>query len=616
MPSTSTPDYIIVGGGLCGLVLAARLSEDPSVSVCVLESGSENFHDENIDVPANLARTWGNPQYDATFFSTPQKGAGARQIFLPRGKGLGGSTLVRRTLNFVLSAISLLDQQLGNPGWNWNEFMKYFKKATQSESFTYCPQDVAAYGMHFDENAHGTDGPLKKTFPRCMDALVQPALQTADILGIRRNPDPSAGDNRGIFVATKSIDANATRSSAASAYYEPNKSRPNLVVLTGARVSRLLTANGSGSGIVIRGVEYLQGDALKVLEASREVILCAGSYETPKILELSGIGDPSILGKHGIPVVLDLKSVGENHRECQDHLVYTVTARLKGKLETYDSMQSPQVAEWQKKLYTEERTGLLSATPSLFAFLPLRTVDKDGIILDSARKMKLEGTNVAAQMTFKLQQQWLDNDRIPWIQYVAPFPNPALNEVSSINFIDRFMPGPGASVEPGRAYMTINAMLHHPFSRGSVHITSPDPLQPPAIELNALDNDADLAIFAETYKFAGKFLKTGPLGALVEEVICPATELKTDVDINAFLRQSLGSSFHPVGTVGMLPQKDGGCVDPSLKVYGTANLRVVDASIIPVLISAHLQATLYAIAEKVCLVPSDVERPHDIVLGC
>ncbi|KAF7367188.1 Choline dehydrogenase [Mycena sanguinolenta] len=567
MPSTSIPDYIIVGGGLCGLVLAARLSEDPSVSVCVLESGSETFHNESIDVPANLAQTWGNPNHDWTFFSTPQKEADGRPIFLPRGKGLGGSTLINvmeltRASSVEYDAI----EELGNPGWNWND--------PQSETFTYSPQEVETYGMHFDDNAHGTDGPLKKTFPRCMDTLVQPALQTAETLGIHRNSDPSAGDNRGIFVATKSIDTNATRSSAASAYYEPNKNRPNLTVITGARVGRLLTVKGSGSGIVIKGVEYLQGDALKVLEASKEVILCAGSYQTPQILELSGIGDPSIIGKLGIPVVLDLKS---------DHLVYTFTSRLKGKLETFDSMQDPEVAERQKKLYIEEKTGLLSATPSLFAFLPFDTVDKDGIILDSARNLKLEDANAAAQKTFKLQQQWAANDRIPWID---------------INFIDRFMPGPGANFEPGKAYMTINVLLFHPFNRGSVHITSSDPLQNPAIELNALDNDVDLAVFVETYKFAQKFLTTGPLGALVEEVICPATELKTDDDIKKFLRQSLGSSFHPVGTVGMLPEKDGGCVDPTLKVYGTANLRVVDASIIPINMSAHPQATLYAIAEK------------------
>jgi choline dehydrogenase-like flavoprotein len=127
--------------------------------------------------------------------------------------------------------------------------------------------------------------------------------------------------------------------------------------------------------------------------------------------------------------------------------------------------------------------------------------------------------------------------------------------------------------------MTINVMLLHPFNRGSVHITSSDPLQNPAIELNAFDNDVDLAVLVETYKFARKFLTTGALGALVDEEICPATELKTDDDIKEFLRQSLASSFHPVGTVGMLPKKDGGCVDPSLKVYGTANLRVVSSLI-------------------------------------
>ncbi|KAJ7717135.1 GMC oxidoreductase-domain-containing protein [Mycena metata] len=370
------------------------------------------------------------------------------------------------------------------------------------------------------------------------------------------------------------------------AYYEPNKDRPNLTILGGARVVRLLTGKDAGSEIVIRGVEYLKGNALNVLEASKEVILCAlsgkgrvnftdaglsGSYGSPKILELSGIGDPLILGKLGISVVLDLKSVGANHQAniMPVTIEQTLTFQagppfftLKGKVETYDSVQDPEVAKTQKELYTEARTGLLSATPSLFAFLPLQTVDKDDIILDSARKLKLADANAAAQKTFKLQQEWLVDDHIPWID---------------INFIDRFMPGPGATFEPGRAYMTINN---------------------PAIELNIFDNNVDLDMFVETYKFARKFLTAGPLGALVEEEICPATELKTDDDIRDFLRQSVGSSFHPVGTVGMLPEKDGGCVDAELKVYGTANLRVVDASIIPINISAHLQATLYAIAEK------------------
>ncbi|KAK6978052.1 choline dehydrogenase [Favolaschia claudopus] len=576
----STYDYIIVGGGLCGLVLAARLSENPTISVCVLESGTENFHDDNIDIPANLAQTWGNPQFDSTFFSTPQKEAGGRPIFLPRGKGLGGSTLINvmeltRASSVEYNAI----EKLGNPGWNWNEFVKYFKK---SETFTYSREDVEAFGMQFDKNVHGTDGPLKKTFPRYPDALIQPALKTVDALRIRCNPDPSAGDNRGAFVATKSIDTNATRSSSASAYYEPNKSRSNLVIITGARVVRLLSAKSSGSAIVIQGVEYLQDNAQKISSAAKEVILCAGSYETPKLLELSGIGDPAVLETFGISTVHDLKSVGANH---QDHLTYTLTARLKGKIETYDSMQDPEVAKAQKELYDVKRTGLLSATPSLFIFLPLKAVDKDGAIRKSAGEMKLEDVNAAAQKTFKLQQQWLEDDRLSWVD---------------INIIDRFMPGPGATFEPGKSYMTINVLLLHPFNRGSVHITSnsADPLQPPAIEMNALDNDADVGILVETYKLVQKFLTTGPLGEMVEEVICPKDELKTDDEIRDFVRQSLGSSFHPVGTVGMLPEQDGGCVDPNLKVYGTANLRVVDASIIPVNISAHLQATLYAIAEK------------------
>jgi len=434
--------------------------------------------------------------------------------------------------------------------------------------------------MHFNAGVHGTNGPLKKTFPRYIDKLAQPALQTADILGIPRSPDPSTGDNRGIFLATKSIDTNAVRSSAASAYYEPNKSRPNLTIVSGARVTRLVTDPGSGAGIIVKGVEYSQDGTIRTIQASKEVILCAGSYTSPQILELSGIGNPTILKKNGIPVVLDLESVGENH---QDHLTYTFTARLRGKIETYDSMQDPEVAKEQQKLYAEKRTGLLSTCPSLFTFLPLGTFNKDETIPEFARKMTLDDPNAAAQKTFKLQQKWIENERIPWLD---------------INFIDRFMPGPGAQYEPGKSYMTINIMLLHPFNRGSVHITSTDPLQYPAIEMKALEDNVDLSILVQSYKFARQFLTTGPLGALVEEEICPATELKTDDDIKAFIRQSLGSSFHPVGTVGMLPKEDGGCVDPDLKVYGTANLRVVDASVIPVIISAHLQATLYAIAEK------------------
>ncbi|KAG6915589.1 hypothetical protein DXG01_010825 [Tephrocybe rancida] len=505
-------DYVIVGAGLSGTVLASRLSEDPNVTVTVLEAGSAPFRDNNIDIPGNLFNILGNPAYDWAFFSTPQKHLGDRPVFLPRGKNIGGSSL--------------------------DSLVPYFKK---SETLIYDEETATKYGLKFDLEFHGTSGPLKKRIPAYINAVTVPWIETVKGLGIKHNPDP--------------------------AYYEPIQSRHNLKVISGALVTKVLT---SGSNPVnVTGVEYLKDGVLHVINATKEVILSAGSYKTPQILELSGFGDPEVLKKFDIDVIVDLPG---------DHVSATYTAKLKLGVETWTKMEDPAFAQKQVELFKTNGTGLLSGLPIVYAFLPLKDFDKDGVLAELAEKISVPDTPA-----FNLQKEWVRDEQVPFLE---------------ISGYDQFIPGTLQTPEPGVDYMSSSMILLHPFNHGSVHVSSIEPTSAPTIDHNYLDNKLDIKILVEGFKLTRKIYDSAPLKDLIEQEVSPGPEIQSDAELEQYIRKVVGSCFHPLGTASLLPRKDGGVVDARLKVYGTRNLRVVDASILPVELGAPLQATLYAIAEK------------------
>ncbi|KAJ7623848.1 GMC oxidoreductase [Mycena polygramma] len=570
----NTFDYIVVGGGTAGLVVAARLVEDPTIRVCVLEAGEDVTNELDCVVPGFARKNVGQPKTDWGFISSPQVNAKGRSIYLPRGKGLGGSSV----LNLLelgrghRAEYDALDT-LGSPGWDFAGLLEYFKK---SETFAPTAKEMSEQQVDVNASAHGTSGPLQRSLPRWSTRLQTPFCQGMTSLGIPFSRDATSGNNAGMWTSSHSIDSQGRRSSSASAYYEPNKSNPNLVVITGAEATRVLfrSPTDDSKELVASGVEYHKDGQLCTVSTQGEVLLCAGTFKTPQLLELSGIGDKNVLDTHSLPVKLDLPGVGSH---LQEHFYCPfVTETDPTNFPSFETLTNPVNAAREWKTYEESKMGMLS-TPfaSLFAFLP-KDYFMDGYVIPDQIRTSLPPP------VERIQKEWLAANEVPLLE-VALHPG--------------FIPTVGRQPEEGKSYCTFFVALTHAFSSGTVHVTSSDPLASPAIDYHVLDNHVDLDILIHAVKFARKLVATESLSAVVHEIV-PGAGIQTDDEIGTFIRNTVGTVFHPIGTASMLPRDAGGVVDSSLKVYGTSNLRVIDASILPIHISAHIQATVYAIAEK------------------
>ncbi|KAI0707691.1 GMC oxidoreductase [Earliella scabrosa] len=577
-----TFDYVIIGGGTTGLVVAARLTEDPAISVGVIEAGAWHPDEDGINIPGKMGMAIGNPELDWSFTSVPQKHANNRSVFQPRGKGLGGSSLLNffgltRASSHEYDAI----EALGNPGWNWEEFLKYFKKSetTQPVPSSFGPEYKLS---ELDPQWHGDSGPLLKGYPLHLAALHIPFLNTLENLGVPRNFEPGNGNAIGAATILGSIDARtATRSYSANAYYAPNAVRKNLYVLTKSHVSRILFRPGD-SPLTATGVEFINGETRYTVKARREVILCAGAFQTPQILELSGIGNKEILSKYGVETLVDLPS---------DHIFVPVINEIDPSSETIDAdlLTNPDFAAKQAELYKSRKGYLTSGFSSLFAFVPLRvwTTEEQRDRWKTMAHQSIEEAPQGLKKQLEMQLQWL-SDPSSAEGEVIPFPG--------------FFPGAGPQPVPNRRYSSVFCSATHPFSRGSVHIASSDPKSPPAIDPNYLSNPLDVEIMLALVKFGLKVYETSPIREAIVRNFVPqaaadGTELSDDVLVE-YIKNTCSCVFHPLGSASMLPREDGGVVDPELRVYGTANVRVVDASILPMQIAAHIQATVYAVAEK------------------
>ncbi|KAI8977772.1 GMC oxidoreductase [Trametes punicea] len=577
-------DYVIVGGGTAGLVVAARLSEDPSVVVGVIEAGDWDPNVDAINVPGLHGRIIGNPKYDWGLKTVPQKHANGREIAQPRGKALGGSSM----LNFMgANRASAREydaiEALGNPGWNWREFLKYFKKSETTLPFA--PELAQEHGLVApDPLYHGDSGPLVKGYATWFDPLRTSFLETLENLGLPRNPDPDSGRNMGATTAFLTVDSRAAiRTYSASAYYVPNASRPNLRVLTNSQATKIIF-RAATSPLEATGVEFLNSGKVYNVTIRKEVILAAGSLQTPQLLELSGIGNKTILNKYGVPPLVDLPGVGEN---LQDHVKVFSICEIDPKYETLDDVMDPEVIARQQELYKSRLGYLSSALVSSFAFIPAASFLSEELIAQwkEAALAAAKEAPSGLRKQLELQIQW--------------FLDPESVEAELLLF-PSFYRGTPYKPEPGARYSSMVASIMHSLSRGTVHIASADPTAPPAIDPKYFSNPADLDLLLAVLKFGlEKVYKTRPLSDAVRKQVAPGPEeCSSDEALKEYIRNNCSCVFHPIGTAAMLPREDGGVVDPQLKVYGTWNVRVVDASVIPVQLSAHTQATVYAIAEK------------------
>lgn len=581
----STYDYIIVGGGTSGLVVANRLSENPKINVLVIEAGKLDPMQDDILVPrlvnqaANFAP--GGNVWDIT--PTPLSAMNGRTHPVYAGKLVGGGSAING-MAFDRGAKGDYDawETLGNSGWNWNNLLPYFKK-----SETYTPPtaaQVAEFGIQSDMSAHGTSGPIKSSYGFLYPNNKE-VFKAMKEMGIPQPKDGANGEAIGTFWVPASLDkVNGTRSYARTGYYEPAKARPNYHLLTENQVTKILTTKSGVFGLKRKatGVQYAKSasDSLKTISASREVIVAGGALHTPVILKLSGIGPKKQLEALGIESVIDLPGVGEN---LQDHPAMFTGAMLASPPAggSLDDLNDPvkNASAWEE--YRTSKTGPITISQgNVLSFIPLKQItDVISVakivtkgFLQPARAYLRDGVDITVAAGYALQKSvllsMLSSDKAACVEVAGGIGGGALS-------------------------------IQKTFSRGFVDLKSKNPFDMPIIDHRAFTNPLDFDVMVESFKFWRRLGQTNTAKALGQVEVFPGPDTKTDEDIKEFIRNTAWPSFaHYSGTAMMLKRVLGGVVDEKLMVYSTTNLRVVDASIMPLVPSTHIQSTVYAVAER------------------
>ncbi|KDN64162.1 putative GMC oxidoreductase [Colletotrichum sublineola] len=561
-------DYVVVGAGASGLTVANRLSEDPSVTVLVIEAGEFDAGEDFVKIPGLAGGAVGT-KYDWNTTYVANEAIGGRIVPIPQGKVVGGSTKLNRMV-FDRGSKSDYDrwESLGASGWNWDALLPYFKK---NERFTPpTPEITSEWGVEVDAAAHGNDGLMQPRIEFMIDAVKE--------LGIPVAKDQANGGPIGGYFCPHNLDPKtATRSSAREAYYDNFTGRQNLHLLTGRQVTKVVAA-GLGDCVKATGVEFAASkDAqTQTIDANKEVILAAGTLHTPQILQVSGIGDPALHASINVQTVVNLPAVGQN---LHDHVLLTVVNTINTTLPVASLMQSNDTfaAEARAQYDSHQNGPLSSPTGDFIAFLPLSTYSKAGQAL---------GSQAAAQDG----TVFLPSGTPPEVVNGYRAQQKVLNE--------RLLANDSALLEIVWADASLVLGLQHPYSRGNLRAASSSTFDAPVADAAFLKNPLDVSLLVEAVKFARTLVGTESVKSLQPSEVVPGANVTTDDAIADFIRQQSSTLFHPVGTCKMGAREDGGVVDNNLNVYGIRGLRVVDASIMPLLPASHLMTTVYAVAEK------------------
>ncbi|XOV87640.1 MAG: GMC family oxidoreductase [Pseudomonadota bacterium] len=517
-------DYVIVGAGSAGCVLANRLSADPDVKVLLLEAGTSD-KSPFIHMPAGVGQLISGRAYNWGFDTAPEPHLNNRRLYWPRGKGLGGSSSINGMV-YIRGHAQDYDRwrQLGNEGWSYEEVLPYFKRSMNQE--------------RGEDEFHGTGGPLNVKDGGAPMPAHKLFIEAGQEAGFDYNPDFNGADQEGVgpYQLTK---IGNERCSAARAYLTPVLDRPNLEVVTEAR---LLKVNLDGKKA--RGVTYERKGVSIEVSVNREVLLCAGAVQSPQLLMLSGIGDADALSSFGIDCAHHLPGVGKN---LQDHLDVVVQ---------YHVTDPNMSLDGRIKLYKLP-----------FIFLQY-LLTKKGI-----------GTeNPLEAGAFLKTRPELE---VPDIQ---------------LHFIPVFMIDHGRKRGPGPG-MCIHICQLRPESTGEVTLASKDPLADPVIKANYLSAPGDLAVLVEGVKIARRIFATEKFRSVLGEEFSASRDAQTDEEIAEFIRETGETIYHPVGTCKM-GHDDMAVVDARLRVRGIENLRVIDASVMPTLVGGNTNAPTIMIAEK------------------
>jgi choline dehydrogenase-like flavoprotein len=529
-------DYVIVGGGSAGCVLARRLTEDPNISVCMLEAGGGgnsllirmrlagvlNIQNNILGKEVRI-NNWG-------FKTVLQPGLNGRRGYQPRGKALGGSSAINASL-YVRGQREDYDDwaDLGNEGWDWESVLPYFRKSENN--------------LRGADAHHGDLGPLQVNDQQAPKPIADAFIASATRLQHRRTDDFNTGDQEGVgkFQVTHfhHAEKNGERCSAAAGYLFPVMNRPNLTVLTRAEGKRLLLEGKRATGVL-----YRHKGENKEVRAKREVMLCAGARKSPQVLQLSGIGEGAELSRHGIPVVHDLPGVGQN---LQDHLDFSMIYHTHSK-ETL-ALTPRGLFDTSKDILRWFKDGKSSAASP---------VAESAAFLKTSPALKRPDIQLHFMMTI------VDDHvrKLPW-----------------------------------KHGYSCHVCKLRPESRGSVFLQSRDPFDAPGIDPAFLKDPSDLETMIKGVRMTREIMMNAPLVDYMSAEVYGTEKAVTDADWERHIRERADTIYHPVGTCKM-GQDELAVVDTELRVKGMQALRVVDASIMPNLISGNTNAPTIMIAEK------------------
>jgi choline dehydrogenase len=520
-------DYIVTGAGSAGCVVAARLSQSGRYRVLLLEAGGK---DRNpwIHIPMGFSRVYADPRVNWMYESEPEAQLDGRALYQPRGKVLGGTSSINGMVYMRGNAGDYDEwRQRGCDGWDYDNVLPYFRKAEHQQR-----------GRN---EFHGVGGPLHVSDQPGHFELADHFVAAAIEAGLPPNDDFNGAEQEGAGYF-QSTTGKRRRWSTATAYLRPARRRRNLVVRPNAQATRILIEDGCANGVafVSNGVQHMA-------RARAEVIVCGGVFNSPQLLQLSGIGPGDLLQEMGIAVVRDLPAVG---RHLQDHffvrLAYRCTRRI-----TMNELAN-----------SLPRKALALAQWGLFRCGPLAA---NGVL-----------AGAFARSDARLERPDLQFNFTPW------------------SYASRDARGAVAHPFPG---FSVSAVHLRPDSRGTVHIKSPDPLMPPAIRFNFLQTQSDLQALTAGMRLARKFTQQPSLKPYVAEELLPGPSVNSDSEFETNIRLNASSNLHPVGTCRMGPEGDT-VVDPRLRVHGVGRLRVVDAAIMPTVPAGNTNAPTIMIAEK------------------
>jgi choline dehydrogenase len=521
-----TYDYIVIGAGSAGAAVAARLSEHPRNKVLLLEAGAADH--PWTRVPIGFARLINNPAANWLYSGEPEDSTKGRRLPAPRGKLLGGSSAING-LAFVRGQAQDFDTwaQMGNQGWSYQDVLPFFRR-------------MESYQGGGDDAFRGRHGPLRVTDPKPAEPIFAALIEAAAQVGIRHNPDYNGATQDGIAMSQASI-AEGRRVSTARAYLDPARKRFNLRIETGALTESLVL-----EGARCTGVRYSQNGRTVTALCGKEVVLCAGAFNSPQVLELSGIGQPDRLRALGIEVRHALPGVGENLR---DHYAPRTRWAIGTKGVSFNDRLRGVPLVGEALRYAVRRQGALAMVAA-----PMRAFvfSRDG----------LEAPDLL----------------LGWV--------PMLTEAGRN--------GPVVSKQAG---MTCYAHPMRPESKGHVHVTAKDPRRAPAITYNFLSSPVDAELTIRAIRIAQSIMTAPAMDPLRLTEIAPGPDRRSDEAVIDWVKSAAETTYHPVGTCKM-GQDPMAVVDARLRVHGIAGLRVADASIMPTLTSGNTNAPSIMIGEK------------------